>query len=97
MWQDRNRDAGKCSQYRLPEQDGEQGNQDCKPSSAQAPGQDYDPIRLSNGNEIGRMFKKGQALQRIGCSIQADQQGDNNKLHQLKQSRRQNRQGRHYA
>ena len=49
MWQDRNRDAGKCSQYRLPEQDGEQGNQDCKPSSAQAPGQDYDPIRLSNG------------------------------------------------
>ena len=43
------------------------------------------------------MFKKGQALQRIGGSIQADRQGDNNKLHQLKQHRRQNRQSRHYA
>src|SRR5699024_58032 len=58
MWQDRNRDAGKCSQYRLPEQDGEQCNQNSKPSSAQASGQNYDSIRLPNGNKVGRMFKK---------------------------------------
>ena len=97
MWQNRNRDAGKCSQYRLPEQDGEKGNQDSKPSSAQASGQNYDPIRLPNGNKVGRVFKKGQALQRIGCSIQADRQGDNDKLYQLEQSRCQNCQSRHCA
>ena len=31
------------------------------------------------------MFKKGQALQRIGGSIQADRQGDNDKLYQLEE------------
>ena len=97
MWQDRNRDAGKCSQYRLLEQDGEQCNQDSKPSSPQASGQNYDSIRLPNGNKVGRVFKKGQALQRIGCSIQADRQGDNDKLYQLEQSRCHNCQSRHCA
>ena len=55
MWQDRNRDAGKCSQHRLPEQDGEQCNQDSKPtgsgrfckSGGSAPSRAGTPRRIS--------------------------------------------------